>query len=154
MIIIISAMTKNSVIGKDNKLPWNIPEEMKHFRKSTSGNTVLMGRKTFEGMGRPLPNRNNIVISRTVSSIEGCDVFPTIEEGIEKAKTYGKDIFIIGGSMIYELGIPYADKMYLSYIKEDYSGDTYFPEFDENEWQVESREDRGSYEFVIYSRKS
>jgi len=155
-VIIIAAMTKEKrVIGKDNKLPWDIPEEMKQFRAFTKGQAVIMGRRTFESIGsKPLPNRNNIVISSSLQEQEGVDVCRSIEEGIEKAKSYGNDIFMLGGSTIYKQSFQYADKMYLSFVKKEYEGDTFFPEFDESEWTVEKREDHEEFEFVVYSKKS
>lgn len=153
MIIIIVAMTMKGVIGRDNKLPWNIPEEMAHFRKLTQGSTVVMGRKTFESIGRPLPNRNNIIISRSELSIKGADVCHTVEEALNKAKSYNRDTFIIGGANIFEQTMPLADKMYISYIKKDYGGNIYFPAFDKSEWVIEKREDHPNFEFVVYRRK-
>jgi len=153
MINIIVAMDKNRVIGKNNQLPWHISDELKNFKKFTTGNTILMGRKTFESIGRPLPNRNNVVISTSLQPTEGIDVCKNIEEGITKAKSYGKDIFIIGGAQIYKQMLPLVEKMYISYIKKEYDGDVFFPEFDENEWQIESRQDFPEFELVIYVRK-
>ena len=153
-LIIIAAMTKQGhVIGKGNKLPWNIPEELALFRRLTSNATVVMGRKTYESIGRPMPHRNNIVVSRSVGAIPGTDVCGTIDEGLERARSYGKDIFIIGGAQIYKQTIPLADKMYLSFITQEYDGDTRFPEFDEAEWRISRREDHGSFEFAEYVRK-
>ena len=153
MINIIVAMDKNRVIGKNNQLPWHISDELKNFKKFTTGNTILMGRKTFESIGRPLPNRNNVVISTSLQPTEGIDVCKNIEEGITKAKSYEKDIFIIGGAQIYKQMLPLVEKMYISYIKKEYDGDVFFPEFDENEWQIESRQDFPEFELVIYVRK-
>ena len=153
MINIIVAMDKNRVIGKNNQLPWHISDELKNFKKFTTGNTILMGRKTFESIGRPLPNRNNVVISTSLQPTEGIDVCKNIEEGITNAKSYGKDIFIIGGAQIYKQMLPLVEKMYISYIKKEHDGDVFFPEFDENEWQIESRQDFPEFELVIYVRK-
>lgn len=152
-IIIIAAMTKNRVIGKDGKLPWDIPEELNMFRSLTKDSTVMMGRRTYDSIGHPLPKRNNIIVSRSVSAIEGVDVYNNIKDAVTKAKSYGKVIFIIGGSTIYKETIPIADKMFLSYIKKDYDGDTYFPEFNEDDWAIEKKEDHEEFEFVIYKRK-
>src|SRR3990172_3667599 len=136
MIAIIVAMDKNRVIGKNNKIPWHIAEEVKNFKKLTTGSTVIMGRKTFESIGKPLPKRNNIILSTSMSQIPGVDVCKTFDEGIIMAKSYGKDIFIIGGGTVYEQAIPFADKMYISYVKGEYDGDAFFPEFDEKEWHA------------------
>jgi dihydrofolate reductase len=153
-VIIISAMTKNGrVIGRDNWLPWDIPEELAMFRRLTSGSTVIMGRKTYESIGRLMPKRQNIIVSLTLSSVEGADVCGSVEEAIDLGKKYGKDVFVIGGAQIYRLAIPLVDKMYISYIKKDYEGDTYFPSFDENDWKIERRENHDEFDFVVYSRK-
>src|SRR3989338_5242596 len=137
MITIIAALTKNHVIGNENRLIWNIPEDMRNFRKVTSGNVVVMGRKTYDSIGKPLPNRHNIVISRSQKNIPGVDVCNTLADAIEKGKSYGKEIFIIGGATIYGQALPLADKMILSWVKREYEGDAFFPEFDEGEWTVE-----------------
>lgn len=147
--IIIAAMTKDHVIGKDNNLPWHIPEDLKSFKNLTKGNTIIMGRKTYDSIGRPLPDRQNIVISRS-ADIQGVDVCKSTEDAMEKAREYGKDIFIIGGASIYEQMLPVADKMYLSIVKKEYEGDAYFPRFDESLWKIESKEDRGEFELVTY----
>ena len=150
--IIIAAMTQNRVIGKDNSLPWNLPQDLQNFKKLTSGNTIVMGRKTFDSIGRALPNRNNIVISRSSLSIEGVDVCNSVASAIDKARSYGKDIFIIGGATIYEQILPLADKMILSFVKEDYQGDTFFPKFNKEDWIVENKEDFEKFEVVTYEK--
>lgn len=149
-------MTKEGVIGKDNSLPWKIPEDLQNFKNVTSGKTVIMGRKTFESIPekyRPLPNRHNIIISRSMSSQEGIDVCRSVKEALEKAESYGKEVFIIGGSSIYEQTLPSADKMYLSFVKKDYQGDTYFPKFNKEEWTVENKKEFQEFELVTYIRK-
>jgi len=153
-LYIIAAMTKKRVIGKDNKLPWHISEDLKNFKRLTTGNTIIMGRKTYDSIGKPLPNRHNIVVSRTVSSIDGADVCHSFDEAIEKAKSYGKDIFIIGGSSMYTLALPIADKMFISHVKQEVEGDAFFPEYDESDWEVESKEDHEEFELVVYVRKN
>ncbi len=153
MINIIVAMAPNRVIGKNNKLPWHIPDDLKNFKRLTTGNTVIMGRKTYESIGRPLPNRKNIVISTSMPTTDVVTVCKSLQEGIMEAKLFGKDVFIIGGASLYEQIIPLADKMFISYVKRDYDGDVYFPEFDENEWEIEQKEDHPDFELVIYVRK-
>jgi dihydrofolate reductase len=152
-IIIIAAVAKNRVIGKDNKLPWHISEDLKNFKRLTTGNTVLMGRKTFQSIGKPLPNRHNIVISRSMPATSGVDVCRSVEEGLQKARSYGRDVFIIGGANLYQEMLPYADMMYISYVKGDYEGDVYFPEFNEEDWAVEGKEDHSEFELIVYVRK-
>ena len=153
MITIIAALTKNHVIGNENRLIWNIPEDMRNFRKVTSGNVVVMGRKTYDSIGKPLPNRHNIVISRSQKNIPGVDVCNTLADAIEKGKSYGKEIFIIGGASVYEQALPLADKMMLSWIKKEYEGDAFFPDFDEREWKIENGKTFDGFELVMYQRK-
>jgi len=157
MIIFIAAMTKARVIGKGGELPWKIPKELENFKRLTTGNTVVMGRKTYESIlayiGKPLPNRNNVVISTTMDNQLDIDVCGSVKHGILKAKTYGKDVFVIGGASIYKQALPLAEKMYISYIKEDYEGDAYFPKISTDEWEVERREDHQEFELVIYVRR-
>ena len=150
---IIAAMTKDRVIGKENKLIWNIPVDLKNFRNITSGNTVIMGRKTFESIGNPLPNRHNIVVSSSMQHVDGIDVCKDIKEALAKAKEYGKEIFIIGGSSIYRQTVPFADKMYISWVKKYYHGDAYFPDFDIVEWEVIEEKNFPEFDFVVYKRR-
>ena len=155
--IIIAALTKGRVIGKNNWLPWDIPEELQHFRKTTENGTIIMGRRTYDSIGRPMPKRVNIVVSAHVKQVNNDSVIvcPTVEAAISKAETFGKQIFIIGGAQIFQQALDkkLVDKMYLSYIKKEYDGDTYFPEFDESEWTVESKEPHEQFEIVKYRRK-
>ncbi len=153
MVSLIAAITKNRVLGKDNRLLWNLPEDLKNFRKITSGNTVIMGRKTFESIGRPLPHRNNIVISRDFPEREGIVLCRNLNEAIEKARSFGKEVFIIGGASVYAQALPQAEKMYLSHVKKEFEGDAYFPEFKEEEWQMEEEKDFTEFKFKIYRRK-
>ena len=155
-ITIIAAMTKERIIGRNNSLPWNIPEDMQNFKRLTSGKTVIMGRKTFESIPakfRPLPNRHNIVISSNMPPQEGVEVCSSVQEALEKAKSYGKEAFIIGGSSIYQQTLPIATKMYLSLVKKDYQGDSYFPNFNKQEWIVKERQDFQEFELITYVRK-
>jgi len=154
MINIIAAMTtEKKVIGKDNWLPWEIPEELKHFRTMTAGGTVIMGRKTYDSIGRPMPKRHNIVVTRQKGlKIEGVDICHSVLEAITLAKKDGKEIWIIGGAEIYQQAIPLTERMYLSYIKKEYRGDTFFPEWNTQEWEVEQTEDYEEWTLVIYRR--
>ena len=155
-MILIAALTKNRVIGKNNAMPWHISAESRHFRKTTIGHTLVMGRKTFEsiGGGTPLPGRKTIVISRSMPPEETIDVCRTLEEALEKARSYGKKTFIAGGAEIYTQSLPLANALYLSYIKEDHEGDIYFPEFDESDWEITQKEDHPEFTFVVYQRKN
>jgi dTMP kinase len=154
MISIIVALTENRVIGKDNKLLWHIPDDLKNFKRVTDGSTVIMGLNTFYSIGKPLPNRNNIVLSKDPQNIKGVDVCLSIPEAIEKAKSYRKEIFIIGGAMVYKQFLPIADRLYLSFVKKKYEGDAFFPEFDINEWDEIERKPFDDFDFVVYERKS
>lgn len=137
MISIIAAIGKNRELGKDNKLLWHIPEDFKRFKELTSGHVVIMGRKTFESLPekfRPLPNRINFVITRDINyKVEGVIVCHSIEEAIKNLESKLKDeVFIIGGASIYEQGIKYADKLYLTLVDKVYpNADTFFPEYGE-----------------------
>lgn len=157
MVSIIVAQSKNRVIGKENKLLWSLPADMKHFRDTTKGGVVIMGRKTYESIGRPLPNRINIVISSNTNlQIEGCEVCNSLESALEKAGS--GEIFIIGGGEIYKQAMYLADKIILTEINEEFEGDTYFPEIDSN-WVKVSKKDflpdeknKYSYSFIEYER--
>jgi len=149
-ISIIAAMTKRGVIGKGNELPWNIPEEMKHFSQTTRGCTVIMGKRTYDSIGRPLPKRHNIVLAQSGTEIAGVDVCHSKEQAFEKARLYGKDIFIIGGAYTYAQFLSVADRLYISYIKQDYDGDVFFPAFDWSGWKATERKDHSDFEFVLY----
>ncbi|VVB81514.1 Dihydrofolate reductase HdrA [uncultured archaeon] len=149
---IIAAMTKSRVIGKNNQLPWHLSDDLKNFKKLTAGNTVIMGRKTFESIGKPWPDRNNIVISSSMSPTENIIVAKTVEEAVQKANSFKKEVFIIGGASVYFQALPFADKLYLSFVKDDYNGDAYFPELNQNEWKVEKKTDYPDFELIIFTR--
>ena len=152
MITIIAAMTKSGVIGKGNKLPWHIPDELKNFRRLTQGSCVIMGRRTFESIGRPLPNRHNIILSPPDLCVSGVDVCQSIESALQIARAYEKDIFVIGGAYTYAQFLSIAHRLLISYIKHDYEGDVYFPPFDESLWRVVERVDYLEFEVVTYER--
>jgi len=151
-IIMIAALTKDRVIGKNNTLIWHIPEDMKLFKNYTQNNTVIMGRKTYDSMGKALPNRNNIVLTKSDLNLEDADVCHSVEESLEKAKSYGKDIFVIGGGNIYSQFLDRSNKLYLSWVKQTYDGDAYFPEFNQNNWNIVRKEDYEQFEFIEYER--
>lgn len=138
MVSIIVAIAKNGIIGDKNSLLWHISEDMRFFRETTSGHPVIMGRKTYDSLGRPLPKRTNVVISRTTKHIEGCTVVGSLEEAIALFPKE-EEIFIIGGAQIYALAMEVADRLYLTRVEHDYQGDTSFPEWDESKWKLLSR---------------
>jgi dihydrofolate reductase len=150
---IIVAMTYNRVIGRRGKIPWHIPDEQKLFRHLTEGNTVLMGRKTYESIGQPLKNRNNIVVSSTLPAREGITVARSLEEALDKAQHFGKPIFSIGGAKLYEETLPLAGCLLISYIKQDYAGDTYFPEFEPRDYIIKDYRNYPNFEFMRYQKR-
>lgn len=151
--IILVAMTKDRLIGAQGDLPWHIPAEMQVFKRLTTGNTVIMGRNTFTSIGKPLPNRHNIVISQTLTPREGIMVCQTFEGGVQRALAYGRPIYFIGGATIYRLALPLADFLIISYIKQDYQGDTFFPEFNQNEWLLVKEEEYEEFAQLVLKRR-
>ena len=152
MIKIIVAMSKNRVIGDSNTLIWHLPEDLKRFRQLTTGNTIVMGRKTYESIGKPLPNRRSIIITRDPDySVEGCEVVNSLEEALLLSNS---DCFIIGGGEIYRQSIDIADRIYLTLINKEFEGDTSFPEI--KDWVEVSSEnfvtDDFGYSFIEYER--
>ena len=135
MISIIVAVAKNGVIGDKNSLLWRLREDMIHFRTTTSGHPVVMGRKTYDSIGRPLPKRTNVVITRdTELQIEGCTMAHSLTEAVEMFDS-SEEVFIIGGAQIYSQAMPIADRLYLTIIDKEYEGDSSFPEIDYNSWR-------------------
>lgn len=164
ILSIISAVAKNNEIGRKNALLWDLPADMKHFKETTTGHPIIMGQRTFESIGRPLPNRRNIILTLDKSfQKDGVEVFYSIEEMEDNLnKTMGKDeeAFIIGGGMIYKLFIDKADKLYITHVEEEFpDADTYFPEIKEDRWEkIEShkhpKDELNKYdlEFTIYKK--
>jgi dihydrofolate reductase len=155
-INVIVAMTKSRVIGKDGTLPWHLSEDLKLFKAHTTGNIVIMGRKTFDSIGRPLPNRRNIVVSKSIKDSEkvaGVDYYPDLEHAIAAAQEGDGRIFIIGGASIYHKMIEKADRLYISLVDGEYEGDTYFPEIKDELWKVVATEPHTGFTLKIYERK-
>lgn len=161
----IVCIAKNRAIGKDNGMIWHLPEDLKHFKRTTLGKPILMGRKSYEALGKPLPGRPNIVVSRSFASLpndnptsvyqdmeadgerpevkinEGPHLFASLEEGIEAGKAMAEEmgvdeLFITGGGQIYTETLPYTDRLYITVLNRDYDADVYFPEFDWDEWDI------------------
>ena len=163
-ISMIVAVSKNNVIGKNNSLAWHLPDDMNYFSNMTQGHSVIMGRKNWESIPkrfRPLPNRKNIVITRNTDFNEDkCEVVNSLEDAIKVSRNNDdEEIFIIGGGEIYKLGFDFIDKLYITEIKANIDGDTFFPTWDKNKWKEVSRikhlsDDKHIYEFdyVIYKR--
>ena len=141
IISLIAAMGKDRVIGKENSLIWKLPEDMKRFRELTTGKPVIMGRKTFESIGKPLPGRKNIILTRDKNyEAKGCIVAHSAEEALKAAK--GSDeIMVAGGEQIFREFLPKADKMYLTFIDKNFEGDAYFPEYNKKEWKETKKEE-------------
>ena len=141
-ISLIVAMASNRVIGLNNQMPWHLSADLKKFKKITMGSPILMGRKTYESIGRPLPGRTNIIVSRNLDyQQEGCLVFNDLNMAIKKACERAKEIFVIGGSDLYETMLPIADAIYLTVINREFHGDAFFPDIDLNFWSEIERED-------------
>ena len=158
-ISIIVAMAQNRTIGINNTLPWRCPADLKHFKALTMGHHMIMGRKTFDSIGKPLPGRTTVVVTRNKSlQIEGCIMAHSLQQAIA-ACAGDEEIFIVGGAELYAQALPLADTLYLTEIQQDVSGDAHFPEFNLQEWQEVAREQRQqdtpqplAYHFVTYQR--
>ncbi len=165
IISMIAAMGKNRIIGKDNDIPWHLPDDFKYFKDTTEGHHVIMGRKNWESLPsgfRPLPNRTNIVITRQKDySARGAQIVGSLKEALTVAGNADeKEVFIIGGGDIYRMALEHADMIYLTEIKAEFDGDITFPEFDKNEWTELSRnyhpvdkKHKHAFEFVIYAKQ-
>jgi dihydrofolate reductase len=143
MLSLVVAMSENRVIGVENRLPWHIPEDLKRFKKITSGHSIIMGRKTFESIGKPLPNRTNIVITRNKEyRVEGVVTCHSLQDAIEWAgRAPGSDeIFVIGGGEIFKEALPRAGRIYLTEVQWPFEGDAYFPAFEEEAFREANRE--------------
>lgn len=151
-------MGRDRSIGKDNKLPWRLPADLAYFKRTTMGHPILMGRKTYESIGRSLPGRTNVVLTRSQDfQAEGCVVVHTAEETMERFA--GEELFVTGGTEMFRLFMPYADKMYITWIDAEFEADTFFPEYDEALWRLVSEEpgitdERNpyAYSFRVYER--
>lgn len=149
MISIIVAVAQNGVIGCHNRLIWHISEDLKRFKTLTTGHPVIMGRKTYESIGRPLPNRRNIVVSRNADlTIEGVEVVASLERAIEMCEN--DDPFVIGGGEIYRAALPLADRLYLTQVDQSPEGDTFFPNIEPTKWREVAREEHNGYRFIDY----
>lgn len=151
IISIICAIARDRAIGKNNRLLWNIPEDLQHFRAITAGHPVIMGENTFYSIGRPLPQRVNIVLTKKPDLVlSGCVVCHSIEEAIEEAKKgEQEEIFIIGGGQVYQQAIRFADKLYLTIVEGNYEADTYFPDYSDFKKVIsEEAHDNGKYKFT------
>ncbi len=157
-LIIISAVAQNGVIGRSNgDMPWHIKEEFQHFKNTTLGCPIIMGRKTFETLGKPLKGRLNIIVTKNKErtfQFDDVKKFYSLNEAIDHCRTINPEkVFIIGGGEIYRQGIELADEMIISFLDFEAEGDVYFPKIDEKIWQADSREKRSRFEIVYYKRR-
>lgn len=161
MLSMIVAMGENRVIGKDNTMPWHLPNDLQYFKKVTTGKTIIMGRKTFDSLGRVLPNRKHIVLTRSNESFpDEVVVVHDVNEILEYVNNHQEEeVFIIGGGQLFSIMLPHVDRLYVTLIKEHFSGDVYFPEIDLNKWHLIKKEkglqdekNRYEYYFLVYER--
>ncbi len=158
MISLIAAVSKNGVIGKDGRLPWDLPADLAYFKKTTLGHPVIMGRKTFESLGKPLPGRENVVITRSRNHAPpNCLILHSIDEALTFCED--KHGFIIGGSQIYREFFPYADRLYITLINEDFAGDSFLPVIEPQMWRlisqtkgVRNEQNPYDYSFLVYGK--
>lgn len=166
-VAMIVAQAQNRVIGRDNKLPWYLPGDLKYFKQATLGKPIVMGRKTFDSIGKPLPGRLNIVITRDQSyQPDGVKVVHSLQEAIELAESQAlidgaEELMIIGGEQIYAQALPLAERLYITQVHADVEGDAHFPVFEPDDWQELGREDFSAegpnpydYSFIVYQRIS
>ena len=162
MLSIIAAIGKNNELGKDNKLIWHLPEDLKRFKMLTTGKTIIMGRKTFESLGRVLPNRKHIVLTHNKEykyDHEMVEVLCDLEE-IEKYINSEEENFVIGGASIYKMLMPYTKKLYITKIDEEFEADAFFPKIDENDWEIveemygiTDENNPYKYKYITYTKK-
>lgn len=150
-ISLVVAASTNNVIGSDGGLPWHLPDDLRHFKRLTTGNPIVMGRRTFESIGRPLPDRRNIVMTRDPDYVApGCDVVSSVREALDLVED-ADEVMIIGGGQVYRDFLPHADRIYLTRVQADVEGDTYFPDIDEAGWRLVSSEPHAADEKHAYA---
>ncbi len=147
-LCLIAALAENRVIGRDNQLPWHLPADLKHFKAKTLGKPIIMGRKTWDSLGRPLPGRLNLVVSRQAGLVlAGAEVFPSLDAAIVRADEWAREqgvdeLMLIGGAQLYEQGLAQAERLYLTRVALQPQGDAWFPAFAESDWQCSEREEQ------------
>ena len=162
-IALIAAVADNGIIGRDGEMPWHLPADLKHFKETTMGHPVIMGRRTYDSIaseiGGPLPGRTNIVLSRSEPQLpEAVEVVDSVDAAVGAAADVldaetADTVYVIGGATVYEQFLPRADRLVLTELDDSYDGDTRFPEWDRTEWQQHSRDDREGFAFVTYERR-
>lgn len=166
-VSIVAAIGRERQIGIEGRIPWNLPEDRRNFKKITDGHTVIMGRKTYESiikfLGRPLPNRRNVIVTRDPNfrALEGCVVVSSFQRALEIFSNEDSEVFVIGGAQIYTAALPLAQKMHITHVDYAGSADTFFPDFDLSEWDIVSKETypkaesaQYSFEYVVYQRRT
>ncbi|TBV02802.1 dihydrofolate reductase [Phytopseudomonas dryadis] len=164
-LCLIAALAENRVIGRDNQLPWHLPADLKHFKALTLGKPIVMGRKTWDSLGRPLPGRLNLVVSRQRGlSLDGAEVFTSLQAARERAEAWAREqgveeIMLIGGAQLYQQALPIAQRLYLTRVALQPEGDAWFPAFDEADWQCQARIEHAAldaapaYRFETWGRR-
>jgi dihydrofolate reductase len=153
-LTLVAAMTPARVIGRGLTIPWHHAEDMKHFRRLTLGHAVIMGRATYDSIGKPLKDRRNIVVSRNPAlRLEGCEVAASLAHALELAREHDPDPCVIGGAQIYAEALPLATRLELTYLDDEHAGDVYFPEFDPREWQETERRRGQAVTWVTLQRR-
>ncbi len=153
-VTVVAAVARNRVIGRDGGLPWHIPGDLPRFKRLTVGHTMVMGRRTYESIGRPLPDRRTIVVTRRVDwSPEGVTVVGSVEEALREAGADRERVFVVGGGELYSQSMDLADVMELTEVDSEPEGDVYFPEVDWSQWEEIARQNHPGHSFVTYRRK-
>ena len=159
IVSIVVAISENNAIGKNNQLLWYLPADLKHFKNITTGHTVIMGRKTYESVGKPLPNRRNIIITRQDITIEGCEVVKSIEDALALCASE-EEVFIVGGAEIYRQSMHLTNRIYLTVVHQKFDADSFFPEIHYDEWLETEQEDHEPdeknklpYSFITLERR-
>ncbi|WP_069081540.1 dihydrofolate reductase [Pseudomonas sp. TCU-HL1] len=164
-LCLIAALAQNRVIGRDNQLPWHLPADLKHFKAMTLGKPIIMGRKTWDSLGRPLPGRLNLVVSRQSGLVlEGAEVLPSLEAAVQRAEAWAREedaeeLMLIGGAQLYAEGLTAADRLYLTRVELAPEGDAYFPEVSQQEWRLassiehEATTDTPAYAFEVWEKR-
>ena len=160
-VSLVVAASTNNVIGRDGGLPWHLPDDLRHFKRITTDKPVIMGRRTFESIGRPLPDRHNIVMTRDAGyAAPGCDVVSSVGEALDVAGD-ADEVMVIGGGQVYRDFLPRADRIYMTRVQAEVQGDTFFPEIDGNAWRLVSAEHHAAdekhdhdFEMMVFERRS
>jgi dihydrofolate reductase len=153
-LALIVAVSRNGVIGNKGALPWHIPADLKWFKRHTTGHAIIMGKRTYESIGKPLPNRRMMIVSTTLKEAPGCEIYPSLALAIDAARQTDSMPFVIGGHAMYQAALAHATHVYLTHVERDVEGDTFFPAFDASAWTVTTREEAPEHgvTFLVYER--